>query len=232
MEKTIASRQPARVRALGVFAVLVLLLTLLGPGPAALAQDDAADEEVPLALAELPSHGAARPGPIRVSPGREDEEAAEEEPEGIPPVAIQIEKAAFDHPVERVEIVNGVMQNPSGPWVVSWYEDLAALGEGGNVVMAGHIDYWTTGPAVFYNLPSLVEGDIIRVIAENGDVYEYEVQWSRLYNVETELTPEVIQEEVVGDTGEESLTLITCGGEFNYETGEYVSRIVLRAVRI
>ena len=234
MEKTIASRQPARVRALGVFAVLVLLLTLLGPGPAALAQDDAADEAAPLALAEVPSHGAARPGPIRVNPRQddEDEEAAEEEPEGVPPVAIQIDKAAVDATVERVDIVDGVMQNPSGPWVVSWYEDLAALGEESNVVMAGHIDYWDTGPAVFYNLPKLVEGDIIRVIAEDGEVYEYEVQWSRLYNVETELTPEVIQEEVVGDTGEESLTLITCGGEFNYETGEYVSRMVLRATRI
>jgi hypothetical protein len=50
--------------------------------------------------------------------------------------------------------------------------------------------------------------------------------------VATELTPEVIQTEIVGDTGQESLTLITCGGDFDASTGQYVNRWVLRANQI
>ena len=43
------------------------------------------------------------------------------------------------------------------------------------------------------------------------------------------LTPEVIQNDIVGDTGEETLTLITCGGTFDPATGEYNERWVVRA---
>ncbi len=215
-----------------MLGLLALLLTLAFPLVTVQAQDD---EEAPQALSEVPSYGAARPGPIRLAQAAGDAVAVDEEeaaPEGVTPVSILIESAGIDAPIERVDIVDGVMQNPSGPWVVSWYDDLPALGEGGNVVMAGHVDYWDTGPAVFWELPNLAEGDVIQVVGENGDVYEYSVQWSRLYDVATELTPEVIQSDVVGETDEESLTLITCGGDFNVDTQEYVSRRVLRAVRI
>jgi len=193
----------------------------------------------------VPSSGAARSGPIRVAStatGRgsdiviraPEEEVEEEAAAGVTPLAIQIDKIGVSAEIERVQIVDGIMQNPTGPWVVSWYEDLSAPGENNNVVMAGHVDYWDTGPAVFWGLkePGLVEGDIIRVIGENDEVFEYEVQSSRLYNVAEELTPEVIEAEVVGETDGETLTLITCGGEFNYETSEYVSRMVLRATMV
>ncbi len=223
-----------------MLSVLALLLTFSFPIFTVQAQDD---DDAPQPLAEVPSFGGARPGPIRLAESAVaddvvavDDAAADEEeaeaPEGVPPVSIYVEKAGVDAPIERVEIVDGVMQNPTGPWVVSWYEDLSALGEGGNVVMAGHLDYWDTGPAVFAAIPEMAEGDRIEVASETGEVFEYAVEWTRLYNVATELTPEVIQTEVVGETDEESLTLITCGGEFNPETREYVSRWVLRAVRV
>ena len=226
------TNRSSRRRTLAPLAPL-LLLSLLAP-TAVFAQDD---EGAPLALSQVPSSGAARSGPIRLAAsetGRETDTADRNEaaPEGVPPVAIQIDKISVDAEIERVEIVDGVMQNPSGPWVVSWYQDLYGLNEGNNVVMAGHVDYWTTGPAVFYSLGELTEGDVIEVYGEDEEVYEYEVNWSRTYNVADELTPEVIQEDVVGDTDKESLTLITCGGEFNYETGEYLSRMVLRATRV
>ncbi|MBL8128175.1 MAG: class F sortase, partial [Chloroflexia bacterium] len=47
-----------------------------------------------------------------------------------------------------------------------------------------------------------------------------------------ELTPEVIANQVVGDTGQESLTLITCGGDFDAAAGEYLHRYVIRANKI
>ena len=144
------------------------------------------------------------------------------------PVELQVDSVGVDAPIELGDVVDGAMQDPSGPWVVSWYEPLGKVGEGGNVVMAGHVDYWNVGPAVFWDVRYLPEGDIIRVVGEDGKNYEYAVQWTQPYMAE-ELTPEVIQNDIVGDTGEETLTLITCGGEFNPDTGEYNERWVVRA---
>lgn len=176
---------------------------------------------------EVPSTGGARPGPIGPLPATVEAPPATA-PRGVPPVAIQIEQAAVDATVERVQIVDGVMQNPSGPWVVSWYEDLAAPGQGSNVVMAGHVDYWDVGPAVFQGLESLVRGDLIRVFGEDETVFAYAVEWMENVVV-ADLTPEQIQE-LVGATEQESLTLITCKiGTFDPAIGEYLERFVLRA---
>ena len=218
MSETIVTGRPVRARWLQSLAALVLLLVLVMPASAVAAQDDENEDEVVESLGEVPSFGGMRPGPINPTAAAGWTTGALE-PEGVAPVAIQIDNAGVDAVAERVQIdENGVMENPTGPWVVSWYEDLAALGEESNVVMAGHVDYWDTGPAVFANVPSLDEGEIIRVFSEDGEVFEYAVEWGRLYNVATDLTPEVIQTEIVGDTDEESLTLITCGGEFDAAT--------------
>ncbi len=146
------------------------------------------------------------------------------------PTAIQIDKAQVDAEVETIEIVDGVMQDPTGPWVVSWYQETAKPGEDGNTVMAGHVDYWDVGPAVFYNLKDLSQDDEIQVIGEDGSVYTYAVDWMETYTV-AQLTPADLNE-IVGPTEDPSLTLITCGGEFDAATGEYLSRTVIRAIRV
>lgn len=144
-----------------------------------------------------------------------------------PPVAIQIPNATVDAEVEHLQIVDGAMPDPSGPWVVSWYEGTGRLGEQDNMVMAGHLDYWGVGPAVFYDLASLDEGDPIEVTGERGNVVSYSVTWTRLYQLE-ELNSQTIND-IVGSTPVASLTLITCGGEFDEATGQYLSRYVVRA---
>ena len=71
--------------------------------------------------------------------------------------------------VETREIVDGVMQDPTGPWVVSWYKETGRLGvPDENVVMAAHVDYWDVGPAVFYNIRVLAEGDVVDVTGETA----------------------------------------------------------------
>jgi len=190
----------------------------------------AAQNDAEGTLAEVPTTGGRRPGPM-IQAGGSDVSASV--PEGFAPIAIQIDTAQVSADIERIGIVEGVMQNPSGPWIVSWYEDLPSLGQGSNVVMAGHVDYWNVGPAVFWALkePGLAEDDAIRVVAEDQTVYEYAVQWSRTYSID-ELTPETINAEIVGPTDDEVLTLITCGGEFDAARGEYLSRIVVRSAMV
>jgi len=147
------------------------------------------------------------------------------------PIQFQVLNLAIDAPVEQGQITDGVMVDPSGPFIITWYEQLSSLGEGTNVVMAGHVDYWTTGPAILWPFkePGIAPGELIQVSAEDGRLFEYEVEWSRLYNVAEDLTPEVIQDEIVGHTGGESLTIITCGGAFDQASGEYLERQVVRA---
>jgi len=218
-------------RVIGLLIALALLLSLLLPlvGASAQETDPEAEEEVATteALAEVPTTGARRPGPVILAATR----VAVPEPEqveGVAPIALQVDSVGVDAPIELGGVVDGIMLDPSGPWVVSWYEPLGKVGEGGNVVMAGHVDYWNVGPAVFWDIRNLPAGDVIRVVGEDGKNYEYAVQWIERYDA-AQLTPEVIQGEIVGDTGEETLTLITCGGTFDPATGEYNERWVVRA---
>ena len=218
-------------RIIGLLIALALLLSLLLPLVGAAAQETDAEEDVATteALSEVPTTGARRPGPIILAATRVAAPEPEPEPvEGVAPIALQVDSVGVDAPIELGAVVDGAMQDPSGPWVVSWYEPLGKVGEGGNVVMAGHVDYWNVGPAVFWDIRELPAGEIIRVVGEDGKNYEYAVQWIERYDA-AGLTPEVIQNDIVGDTGEETLTLITCGGDFNPDTGEYNQRWVVRA---
>jgi sortase (surface protein transpeptidase) len=217
-------------------ALPIALALLVNFFPLVAAAQDTEESRPSQVLAEVPTTGARRPGPVILASARL--RAPEPRQEGFAPVQMQVESIGLDAPIELGDIVDGAMADPTGPWVVSWYEPLGKVGEGGNVVMSGHVDYWNTGPngtagpAVFYEVPKLAPGDIIRLIGENGQTVEYAVEWAKEYDVATELTPEVIQKDIVGNTGQESLTLITCGGEFDAATGEYLKRWVLRANKI
>lgn len=170
---------------------------------------------------EVPSTGALRPGPVGAVPPSAPVTT------GTIPKAIQIAKADVNAQIEVRAIVNGVMQDPTGPWVVSWYEETARLGQVGNVVLAGHVDYWDVGPAVLYHVGNLQKGDVIDVTGADGQIYKYQVEWDQLFNAAN-----APLEEIVGPTKNQSLTIITCGGDFDYATGHYLQRRVIRAERM
>lgn len=172
---------------------------------------------------EVPSTGASRPGPMGLDPGPVRHNR------GVRPVAIEVDAAGINAEIEYINIVDGVMQNPTGPWVVSWYQETAELGQTGNIVFAGHVDYWDVGPAVFFNIRNLKENDKILVTGEDQKLYTYLVQWQQTVETAGLSTDEI--NELVGPTDDESITLITCGGEFDYSTGEYLSRTVVRGLR-
>lgn len=220
------TRLTKAARIIGILVVLAMVLALLLPLAGVAAQEGSEQGRTREALSEVPTTGARRPGPIVLSGTRVAL------PAGFTPVELQVDSIGLDAPIENGTIADGVMLDPSGPWVVTWYSQLGKVGEGGNVVMAGHVDYWDTGPAIFAGVPSLAPGDIIRVIGEGGETYEYQVEWNQLFDVATQLTPEVIQTQVVGDVGHETLTLITCGGAFDAAAGEYLQRQVVRANKI
>lgn len=155
-------------------------------------------------------------------------------PEGLTrgpkPVAIFVPDADIDAPIEITRIVNGQMTTPSGPWVVGWYRESGRLGEANNIVMAGHLDYWGVGRAVFYHLGALGTGDGIQVLGADNSKHNYEVEWKRKIKAADAANGGI--QEIVGETSEERLTLITCGGDYDRATQEYAERTVVRAAPI
>lgn len=125
---------------------------------------------------------------------------------------------------------NGQMGNPSGAYDVVWYDFSGWDGLGGapgtpgaNAVFAGHVDYIHVGPAVFWSIRELSPGDTVTVYA-NGQSFNYSIQWSQWAAPDEDFTNFVAQ------TGQESITLVTCIGGFS--AGHYSNRLIVRGVRI
>jgi sortase (surface protein transpeptidase) len=145
---------------------------------------------------------------------------------GQSPVAIRIPDAGVDAEVERQQIVDGQMLDPSGPWVVAWYEQTAHAGAIGNCVMSGHVDYWGVGPSAFHELVNIGEGALIDLTGKDGTVYTYSVTNIQRWDITTVTVDQLNSPDMVGHTDYAALTLVTCGGNFNGQ--EYTERDLIR----
>jgi LPXTG-site transpeptidase (sortase) family protein len=141
------------------------------------------------------------------------------------PVRLVIPKIGIDAPVTVKGVdPNGSMQNPNGPEDVVWYDFTARPGQGGNAVFSGHLDYHDYGPAVFARLREMAAGDLVEVRLEDGTVQRYVVTMSVLYPADS-----APSQEIVGPTGREMVTLVTCGGTWQGRPQGYSHRLVVRA---
>ncbi len=226
------------------------LMGLLVLSPAMLAQDgdddgdDTANTGTPQAELCLPG----TPEPDADEGATQEDDTATETPEsgtadavishdtdpdedqcirGSVPAKVTIEAIEVDAEVEILETVGGVMQAPTGAEDVAWYKETARLGEPGNIVIAGHLNYWGVPEGVFFALGTLEQGDLIEITGEDDKTYLYEVEWVR-----QEDATQPSSEDVLGQTDEERVTLITCGGEWDPSITEYDERTVARAVRV
>ena len=135
---------------------------------------------------------------------------------------------------------DGNMGSPAGPADVVWYNlSVWGLGgtpgDGGNAVFSAHVDYDDVVPfanvsyqgvGVFFNLSRLQQGDIIEV-EYRGQALRYAVEWRRQLSEDSDWTS------VLSATGDrDSITLITCSGDFDISRRTYDSRTVVRAVRL
>ena len=123
---------------------------------------------------------------------------------------------------------NGAMDVPNNIFDVGWYTGSDRPGSGGTVVIDGH----NGGPnihGVFKDLPLLDSGDIIKVERGDGKTFTYKVVESisvplseaNAY-METALTSP--------ESGTESVTLISCTGEWSQVQYTYLSRQFVRAI--
>jgi len=151
-------------------------------------------------------------------------------PSEAPIANIVIPRFDIDAPVVvRGVDDNQVMETPSGPKDVAWYDFSGKPGYGSNAVFSGHVDYIDYGPAVFWNLKDLDLGDIIEIHLDDGTVYKYQV--ASRQNVPAEPAADVLTA-IIGPTQQDVVTLITCGGTFDSSVGQYDERVIVRAERV
>ena len=156
---------------------------------------------------------------------------------------IRIPVLGVDAPVGQ-RYVGPKMPNPTGPGDVVWYDlsqwdGLGGVpGGGGNAVFSGHVDYnfpisWAEahyrGEGVFYDLRLISPGDVIEVEVGSA-VHRYQVVWQRSLRA-ADASSDWAQV-LSGDVDVDSITLITCGGDFNAATKSYSDRLVVRAERL
>jgi hypothetical protein len=110
------------------------------------------------------------------------------------------------------------------PFVTSWYDPGPAPGGPGAAVIFGHVDSAAVGPAVFYDLGRLRTGDLIDVTLADRRTAVFRVYGAGLY-----LKTDFPALGVYGYTRWPTLRLITCGGEFDRRTGQYLGNIVVFA---
>ena len=119
---------------------------------------------------------------------------------------------------------------PNNIFDVGWYESSGLPGQGKTMLIDGH----NGGPhvhGVFKDLPILGKGDLIVVERGDGEIFKYSV----VENVEVPLDESDAYMATAmrsPETGKESVTLISCTGEWSQSQGTYLSRQFTRAVLV
>jgi hypothetical protein len=120
----------------------------------------------------------------------------------------------------------GTLQVPVSAAAPGWFTGSPRPGGIGASIIAGHIDSYS-GPGVFFRLRDLHRGDKVYVSRANGSVATFRVTAVRTYAKDRFPTAAVY-----GPVPDAELRLITCGGQFDYATGSYLSNVVAYAMLV
>ena len=122
----------------------------------------------------------------------------------------------------------GELDTPNNIFDVGWYNGSGKPGQGGTMIIDGH-NGGPTKQGVFKRLPELSYGDILKVERGDGVIFNYKV----VENNEISLSDSDSYMATAANSpeeGVESLTLISCTGEWSQQRQTYLSRQFVRAV--
>jgi sortase (surface protein transpeptidase) len=141
------------------------------------------------------------------------------------PVQLRIPKLNIDTTFEAPLGLNDdkTIEVPDSYTQVGWYKYGATPGEVGTATILGHVDSYE-GPAVFFPLGQLKEGDEIEITRADGTVAVFVVEKSERYSQDDFPT-----EKVYGHTDYPSLRLITCTGVYSHGSQRYSHNLVVYA---
>jgi hypothetical protein len=246
---------------IGALATVVALLVSLGTlalvdsggGPKDAPQSVQAAPEQTTETTQTKDAGSQTEAPAApaVEQPPASEQAPANQPQPLPDLNLQavsagdrfsIPRFGVDAPLSfRVVGEDGRLEDPDGSDDVSYYNFSTwpgyggGPGIGGNAVFAGHVDSGfapcrngTVPPpcaAVLWDLNKIVQGDEITVTIA-GETYRYGVISNEAVSEDAEWAP------IFASGQQETLTVITCGGDFNPQTHNYDKRQVVTAVRM
>ena len=143
------------------------------------------------------------------------------------PVGLQMQSIDVSRfPVRPVGLESdGQMEIPDET-EIGWYQYGATAGQPGATVLAAHVS-WNRTQGPFARLGGVEPGEQIEVALDDGTVRRYEVTERAIY-----AKLELPRERLWRATGDETLVLITCGGDYNPEIRRYRENIVVYAVPV
>jgi len=119
--------------------------------------------------------------------------------------------------------MTGALQVPTTGNVAGWYTGAPTPGELGPAIIVAHVDMGGK-EGVFFRLKDLKKGNLIAISRADGKIVKFEVTATSSF-----LKASFPTAKIYGDINFAGLRLITCGGEFDSQTGHYLSNVVVFA---
>lgn len=171
---------------------------------------------------------SATPSPTPTNPFSADgiQDPAPEAP--VPgvgrPVAISIPALGVQSSLEDLTIGDyGQLLPPMDFDRAGWFVDGPAPGEVGPAIIAGHVDSYA-GPAIFYRLDELADGDQVIIETETGASLTFTIT-GRMQSASAAFPTS----DVYANVPRPELRLITCAGTFDTSTRRYSDNLILFA---
>jgi LPXTG-site transpeptidase (sortase) family protein len=214
------SGAPDRKGRSGAFAGLVAGLAL-AVVPAGVWVADAASS----APAPQPPAVTAPPAPVPAQAVAAPASASTAAEPG-PPVRIRLPALGVDAAVAPVGVDDrGRMEVPLSVATVGWYRFGPGPGAAaGSAVLSGHVDDRDQGYGAFHRLGDLAPGDPVTVDLADGATVTYRVE-----TVTRVPKADLPVGDVFSRDGAPRLTLVTCGGAFDYDAQGYTDNVVVVA---
>jgi LPXTG-site transpeptidase (sortase) family protein len=142
------------------------------------------------------------------------------------PAQVRIGTIAAAAPVVAVGVdERGAMAVPEDVRTVGWYRFGSRPGSlSGSAVLSGHVDDRVQGRGVFAALGDVEPGDLVEVELTDGTRLGYRVR-----TVEQVAKDALPADQLFARSGPPRLTLITCGGDFDWTTRTHTENVVVTA---
>ncbi|MEV1130944.1 class F sortase [Agromyces sp. NPDC049794] len=145
------------------------------------------------------------------------------------PVRLVVPDLGIDVPIESVGLDDqGRMGLPANPAIGAWYRFGSAPGDAtGSTVIAAHVDSAVYDIGPFARLAGAPAGTRVEVTTADGLVHAYAFQSTAVLPKES-----IDWSDAFARDGSPRLTLVTCGGEFDYDARRYLSNVIVTAIPI
>lgn len=141
---------------------------------------------------------------------------------------LRIRAIDVDAPLREMEPVDpaGLVPAPDGPDVVGWYRSMTSDKGATHGLLLGHVNWRDGSSGVFARLGDVAVGDLVELRDGRTTVAYRVASIDHLDALSTALP------DVLGSGPPDTVTLITCSGEYLWDIGTYSERTVVLATRI